>query len=131
MSHAYWHGGHGKRSEKLSEDERQLAFEDLSIALSEVEVQKEHLAAKTGDKTATKPAPKRTIGNLPAAHLSGHIHDTTGAARNNPRAALALGPCTFDSAVGVPLRTGGEGQRIDRRARLHDGDRWLCHGGRP
>ena len=60
------HALHGKRSEKLTEDERQLAFEDLSIALAEVEVQKEHLAAKAGDKTATRPAPKRTIGNLPA-----------------------------------------------------------------
>ena len=44
------HALHGKRSEKLTEDERQLAFEDLSIALAEVEVEKEHLAAKTGDK---------------------------------------------------------------------------------
>jgi hypothetical protein len=61
------HALHGKRSEKLSEDERQLAFEDLSIALAEVEVQKEHLAVQTGDKSAAKPAPKRTIGNLPAA----------------------------------------------------------------
>jgi len=61
------HALHGKRSEKLTEDERQLAFEDLSIALAEVEVQKEHLAAKAGDKTTTRPAPKRTIGNLPAA----------------------------------------------------------------
>jgi len=61
------HALHGKRSEKLTEDERQLAFEDLSIALAEVEVQKEHSAAKAGDKTATRPAPKRTIGNLPAA----------------------------------------------------------------
>jgi transposase len=61
------HALHGKRSEKLTEDERQLAFEDLSIALAEVEVQKEDLATKTGDKTVTKPASKRTIGNLPAA----------------------------------------------------------------
>ena len=61
------HALHGKRSEKLAEDERQLAFEDLSIALAEVEVQKEHLAAKADDKTATRTAPKRTIGNLPAA----------------------------------------------------------------
>ena len=61
------HALHGKRSEKLTEDDRQLAFEDLSIALAEVEVRKEHLAAKTGDKAATRPAPKRTIGNLPAA----------------------------------------------------------------
>ncbi|EDM72305.1 probable insertion sequence transposase protein [Roseobacter sp. AzwK-3b] len=61
------HALHGKRSEKLTEDERQLAFEDLSIALAEVEVQKEHLADRSGDKTTTKPAPKRTIGNLPTA----------------------------------------------------------------
>ena len=60
------HALHGKRSEKLSEDERQLAFEDLSIALAEVDAEKETRAAKAGDGTS-KPAPKRTIGNLPAA----------------------------------------------------------------
>ena len=38
---------HGKRSEKLSEDERQLAFEDLSIALAEVEAEKEKRAFQT------------------------------------------------------------------------------------
>src|SRR5690554_4111049 len=59
------HALHGKRSEKLTEDERQLAFEDLSIALAEVEAEKEKRAAKAGDG-ATRPAPKRTIGNLPA-----------------------------------------------------------------
>ena len=59
------HALHGKRSEKLSEDERQLAFEDLSIALAEVEAEKETRAAKAGDGAA-KSAPKRTIGNLPA-----------------------------------------------------------------
>jgi len=66
------HALHGKRSEKLTEDERQLAFEDLSIALAEVEVQKEHLAAKAGDKMATRPAPKRTIGNCPSSYKMGH-----------------------------------------------------------
>jgi transposase len=60
------HALHGKRSEKLTEDERQLAFEDLSIALAEVEAEKEKRATKTGDGASTKPAPKRTIGNLPA-----------------------------------------------------------------
>ncbi|WP_300043477.1 IS66 family transposase, partial [uncultured Paracoccus sp.] len=60
------HALHGKRSEKLSEDERQLAFEDLSIALAEVETEKETRSAKGGGG-ATRPAPKRTIGNLPAA----------------------------------------------------------------
>ena len=62
------HALHGKRSEKLAEDERQLAFEDLSIALAEVEAEKEiHPAKPPGDAAAAKPAPKRTIGNLPAA----------------------------------------------------------------
>lgn len=60
------HALHGKRSEKLTEDERQLAFEDLSIALAEVEAEKEKRATKTSDGVSTKPAPKRTIGNLPA-----------------------------------------------------------------
>ncbi|WP_400942017.1 IS66 family transposase [Lysinibacillus sp. NPDC086135] len=59
------HALHGKRSEKLSEDERQLAFEDLSIALAEVEAEKEARSNKAGDGT-TRPAPRRTIGNLPA-----------------------------------------------------------------
>ena len=59
------HALHGKRSEKLTEDERQLAFEDLSIALAEVEVEKDKRAAGSGGG-ATRPAPKRTIGNLPA-----------------------------------------------------------------
>jgi uncharacterized FlgJ-related protein len=60
------HALHGKWSEKLSEDERQLAFEDLSIALAEVEAEKGVRSAKASDG-APKPAPKRTIGNLPAA----------------------------------------------------------------
>lgn len=60
------HALHGKRSEKLTEDERPLAFEDLSIALAEVETEKETRAAKAGDDGASKSAPKRTIGNLPA-----------------------------------------------------------------
>lgn len=60
------HALHGKRSEKLAEDERQLAVEDLSIALAEVEAEKEILAAKA-DTGKIEPAPKRAIGNLPAA----------------------------------------------------------------
>jgi len=35
------HVVHGKKSEKLSEDDRQLAFEDLKIALAEAEEQKQ------------------------------------------------------------------------------------------
>jgi transposase len=57
------HALHGKRSEKLSEDERQLTFDDLSIALAEVEAKKETRPAKAGDG---RPAARRNIGNLPA-----------------------------------------------------------------
>ena len=46
------HALHGKQSEKLSEDERQLAFEDLSIALAEVEAEKETRGARAGDDGA-------------------------------------------------------------------------------
>ena len=60
------HALHGKRSEKLTADERQLAFEDLSVALAEVEAEKETRTAKAGSG-ASRPAPKRTIGNLPAS----------------------------------------------------------------
>ena len=61
------HALRGKRSEKLSEDERQLAFEDLSIALAEVEEAKVQ-RGMTSDPAAThtKSAIKRTIGNLPS-----------------------------------------------------------------
>ena len=57
------HALHGKRSEKLAEDERQLAFEDLSIALAEVEAEKETCPAKPpGDAAAAKP-----VANAPSA----------------------------------------------------------------
>lgn len=59
------HALQGKRSKKLTEDERQPAFEDLSIALAEVEVEKDKRAAKAGDG-AGRPVPRRMIGNLPA-----------------------------------------------------------------
>ena len=57
---------HGKRSEKLSPDERQLAFEDLEMAIAEVEAQK---AAKAADGTGQRrkvASAKRNRGNLPA-----------------------------------------------------------------
>ena len=60
------HALHGKRSEKLTEDERQLAFEDLTIAVEEVEAEKETRAASKGESIGRKPAPRRNIGNLPA-----------------------------------------------------------------
>ena len=48
------HVVHGKRSEKLSEDERQLAFEDLEAAVSEVETRQETCAPTGNAKKRTK-----------------------------------------------------------------------------
>ena len=60
------HVVHGKTSEKLGEDDRQLAFEDLETAVAEVE--KRH-----DDQAASSEAPRRKVtpaqrnrGNLPA-----------------------------------------------------------------
>ena len=60
------HARFGKKSEKLSEDERQLAFEDLEIAAAETQEAIDQLPAPDG-KPRRKPA-KRNRGNLPA-HL--------------------------------------------------------------
>ncbi len=55
---------YGKRSEKLSADERQLAFEDLEGASAEVEAE-----AAAGDpsppRAPKKPRPARNLGHLP------------------------------------------------------------------
>jgi transposase len=53
---------HGRRSEKLAPDERQLAFEDLEAAVAEAE------AAQAGSRSAPSrpvPAAKRNLGRLP------------------------------------------------------------------
>lgn len=57
------HALYGKKSEKLSEDERQLAFEDLEVALAEVEEQKA-AQASTDDKPNRRKIPQRNRGNL-------------------------------------------------------------------
>lgn len=54
---------HGKKSEKLTDDERQLAFEDLETAVAEVEAQQD--ASMPASTPARKPA-RRNRGNLPA-----------------------------------------------------------------
>jgi transposase len=58
------HARFGKKSEKLSEDERQLAFEDLEIAAAETQEAIDQLPAPDG-KPRRKRA-KRNRGNLPA-----------------------------------------------------------------
>ncbi|MFG6515782.1 IS66 family transposase [Sulfitobacter sp. TB366] len=57
------HVVHGKRSEKLSEDDRQLAFEDLETAVAEVETRKEQAAPSTTTPRRTR---QRNLGHLPA-----------------------------------------------------------------
>ncbi len=60
------HAVHGRKSEKLSEDERQLAFEDLETAIAEVEAQKaEQTSGGTGQRRKS-PSARRNRGNLPA-----------------------------------------------------------------
>jgi len=56
------HVVHGKKSEKLDEDDRQLAFEDLQIAVSEAEEHKQDQAP--GDDT---PKRKRVAEHLKAS----------------------------------------------------------------
>ncbi|WP_353351891.1 IS66 family transposase, partial [Aquicoccus sp. SU-CL01552] len=53
---------HGKRSEKLSEDERQLAFEDLETAVAEAETQQDERAPP---QAPPRRAARRNRGNLP------------------------------------------------------------------
>ena len=54
---------YGKRSEKLTEDERQLAFEDIEVAQSEAEEQSDTIEMTT-PRARRKPA-QRNLGNLP------------------------------------------------------------------
>ncbi|SFO45073.1 zinc-finger binding domain of transposase IS66, partial [Roseovarius lutimaris] len=58
------HALYGKKSEKLADDDRQLAFEDLEVALSEVEEKKSEQASGD-DKPRRKKIAKRNRGNLP------------------------------------------------------------------
>lgn len=58
------HVVHGKKSEKLDEDDRQLAFEDLNIAISEAEEQKQD-QAPSDDTSKRKRVARRNRGNLP------------------------------------------------------------------
>jgi len=60
------HVADDKKSEKLSDDDRQLAFEDLETAVAEVEEQHDHRASHD-DTPRRKVSPaRRNLGNLPA-----------------------------------------------------------------
>lgn len=58
------HAVHGKKSEKLSEDDRQLLFEELEVAVAEVQ-QRKDVKTPSDEKPKRKPVPKRNLGNLP------------------------------------------------------------------
>ena len=55
---------HGKRSEKLNDDERQLAFEDLEAAVAEAETWQD---AEAAPRTPSRRAARRNLGHLPAS----------------------------------------------------------------
>tara|TARA_R110000737_G_scaffold58604_1_gene84844 strand:+ start:624 stop:1214 length:591 start_codon:yes stop_codon:yes gene_type:complete len=88
---------HGKRSEKLSDDDRQLAFEDLETAVAEVETRKEQAAPST---TTPRRARQRNLGHLPA---------------DLPRSERVIEPSNLDCPCGCgPMHRIGE----DRTERL-------------
>ena len=57
---------YGKRSEKLTEDERQLAFEDLEVATAKAEAQSDAIEM-------TKPRKKRKRAQRNLGNLPGHL----------------------------------------------------------
>jgi transposase len=57
------HALYGKRSERLSHDDRQLAFEDLEVAVAEAEEHQTRLKGDAPKKKAGKS--RRNLGNLP------------------------------------------------------------------
>jgi transposase len=59
------HVVHGKKSEKLDADDRQLAFEDLNIAVSEAEEQKQDQAPTDDAPRRKSSSARRNRGNLP------------------------------------------------------------------
>ena len=90
------HVVHGKKSEKLSEDERQLAFEDLETAVAEVEEQKDTQAPSDDKPRRKKPPARRNRGNLP---------------ENLPRIEQVVEPdsleCPCGCGVAIVARTDG------------------------
>lgn len=93
------HVVHGKKSEKLSEDDRQLAFEDLEVAVTEAREQKQ-VQAPGDDTPKRQRIAKRNRGNLPAGL---------------PRIERVIEPDSFDCPCGC-----GQMHRIgeDRNERL-------------
>ena len=58
------HAVHGKKSEKLEEDDRQLLFEELEVAVAEVQERKD-IQTAGDDAPKRTPVVRRNLGNLP------------------------------------------------------------------
>jgi transposase len=56
---------HGRKSEKLSADERQLAFEELEAAVAETEASKAAAVATGSGSRSEGASPRRPLGRLP------------------------------------------------------------------
>lgn len=65
LIHELNHALYGKKSEKLTEDERQLAFEDLEVAVAEVEETREAVTATLEASRPKRKPVNRNLGNLP------------------------------------------------------------------
>ena len=59
------HVVHGKKSEKLGEDDRQLAFEDLETAVAEVQEQQDSQTSSDDAPRRQASRARRNCGNLP------------------------------------------------------------------
>jgi len=112
---------YGARSEKLTEDERQLAFEDIEVAQSEAEDQSDAVVMTTPRKKR-KPV-QRNLGNLPE-HLErieqiiepDSIICPCGCQVRLPKqtggCGASLSPCTSDRGWAANRRHTGPCQRV-------------------
>ena len=66
------HALYGKKSEQLSPDARQLAFEDLETAVAEAEAASNADVARNADGTTRRQMAKRNPGHLPDHPLPGN-----------------------------------------------------------
>ena len=66
------HPLHGKKSEQLDPDARQMAFEDFEAAIAEAAAASNAGVARNADGSTRRPAAKRNPGHLPD-HLPDHL----------------------------------------------------------
>jgi len=94
------HAVNGKKSEKLDEDDRQILFEDLEVAVACVQERK-HTQAKCEDALKRKPVARRNLGNLPE-HLERFRTNLNSTYRIYPQNSEAMAGFSIQS-VQKPL----------------------------